>query len=56
MRICWGLSIATIADSAELGIAEITVKVERSHLRRKLHAESVIDLVKMVEKVDTGSP
>jgi FixJ family two-component response regulator len=38
--------------AAELGTSEITVKVQRSHLMRKMQADSVIDLVKMAEKID----
>jgi FixJ family two-component response regulator len=38
--------------AAELGTSEITVKVQRSHLMHKMQAESVIDLVRMAEKID----
>jgi FixJ family two-component response regulator len=40
--------------AAQLGIAEITVKVQRSHLMHKMEAESVIDLVRMAEKLDAN--
>jgi FixJ family two-component response regulator len=37
---------------AELGIAEITVKVQRGRLMRKMQADSVADLVRMAERLD----
>ena len=35
----------------ELGIAEITVKVQRRNVMRGMHSESVVDLVRMAEKL-----
>jgi FixJ family two-component response regulator len=37
--------------AAELGTAEITVKVQRGHMMRKMQAESVTDLVRMAERI-----
>jgi len=35
--------------AAEIGLREITVKVHRSHLMKKMGARSVADLVRMAE-------
>ena len=37
--------------AAELGTAESTVKVQRSRAMEKMHSGSLIDLVKMIEKI-----
>jgi FixJ family two-component response regulator len=40
--------------AAELGTSEITVKVQRSRVMHKMQADSVIDLVRMAEKLGRG--
>ena len=40
--------------AAELGISEITVKAHRGRVMRKMHAESVADLVRMAAKLETA--
>jgi FixJ family two-component response regulator len=35
--------------AAEIGLSEITVKIHRSHLMKKMGARSVADLVRMAE-------
>jgi FixJ family two-component response regulator len=38
--------------AAEIGIAEITVKIHRGHIMRKMTAKSLADLVKMAQVLD----
>jgi FixJ family two-component response regulator len=35
--------------AADLGLAEITVKIHRGHITRKMHAKSLADLIRMSE-------
>ena len=37
--------------AAELGISEITVKIHRAQVMRKMHAGSLPELVRMTEKL-----
>jgi len=38
--------------AAEIGIAEITVKIHRGNIMRKMAAKSLADLVKMAQTLD----
>src|SRR6201988_570297 len=40
--------------AAELGIAEITLKIDRGHIMRKMTAKSLPDLVRMAEMLGIG--
>ena len=40
--------------AAELGISEITVKAHRGRVMRKMHADSVADLVRMAGRLDAA--
>jgi FixJ family two-component response regulator len=42
--------------AGELGISEITVKVHRGHVMRKMKADSVADLVRMAERLGLAPP
>ncbi|MGA8731687.1 MAG: response regulator [Terracidiphilus sp.] len=48
-----GMLNKQIAD--RLGTAESTVKVQRSRALEKMHAESVVDMVRMIEKLKSPS-
>jgi FixJ family two-component response regulator len=39
--------------ASQLGIAEITVKVRRARVMRKMRASSLVDLVRMVDRART---
>ncbi|MGO9436277.1 MAG: response regulator transcription factor [Terracidiphilus sp.] len=47
-----GLLNKQIAD--QLGTAESTVKVQRSRAMEKMHAASLVDLIRMIEKIKGG--
>jgi FixJ family two-component response regulator len=42
--------------AAEVGLAEITVKIHRGHLMKKMSARSLADLVKMAEALEVRPP
>jgi FixJ family two-component response regulator len=50
--VCAGLMNKQVA--AEIGISEITVKVHRHNVMRKLGAKSLPDLVRMADSLDTS--
>jgi FixJ family two-component response regulator len=41
--------------ASELGTSEVTVKIHRGHMTRKMQAGSLADLIKMAEKLDSLS-
>jgi FixJ family two-component response regulator len=41
--------------AAELNITEFTVKIHRGHVMRKMHADSLADLVRMAENLGIHS-
>jgi FixJ family two-component response regulator len=41
--------------AAELGSSEVTIKIHRTHVMRKMKAESVVQLVHMAEKIGVPS-
>ncbi|HVN18954.1 MAG TPA: LuxR C-terminal-related transcriptional regulator [Dongiaceae bacterium] len=42
--------------AAELNITEFTVKIHRGRVMRKMHADSLADLVRMAEQLGIHSP
>ena len=40
--------------AAELGLSEITVKIHRGNVMKKMVAKSLADLVKMAESLELG--
>ncbi|MGX1103212.1 FixJ family two-component response regulator [Bradyrhizobium elkanii] len=40
--------------AAEIGVAEITVKIHRGHIMRKMAAKSLPDLVRMAQMLGIG--
>jgi FixJ family two-component response regulator len=42
--------------AAEIGVSEVTVKVHRGNVMRKMHANSLAELVRMADLLGLGSP
>jgi len=42
--------------AADMGLSEITVKIHRGHVMRKMQAKSLADLVKMAGELSIGQP
>jgi FixJ family two-component response regulator len=42
--------------AVELGLAEITVKIYRGHVMKKMRARSLADLIRMTEALGIGRP
>ncbi len=40
----------------QMGLSEMTVKVHRSHVMQKMQAKSLIDLVRMADKLGVSAP
>lgn len=40
----------------QMGLSEMTVKVHRSHMMQKMQAKSVVDLVRMADKLGVSAP
>lgn len=52
--VCKGLMNKQIAS--ELGLSEITVKIHRSHVMRKMSVRTLADLVRLAEQLELGHP
>ena len=41
--------------ASDLGVSEITVKVRRAQVMRKMGARTLVDLVRMYDRLQTGT-